>query len=172
MPAPKLTPKQRRLKNEIEDIAALVQMDHWNILDYSVESRTTYLEIMKRQLVRGEIITKYTLIDEFLSVLICHFYFKKPNKGVSFRALWKTKKFQLFNHFVLDETYLLNKMKLVSAVSEIPPDVRRAVERINAVRNAIAHSFFPENRRQYIPYRRVMYQNADIYSKPGIEQFG
>ena len=39
-----LTPKQRHLKHEIEEIASIISMDHWNILDYEQESRTTYLE--------------------------------------------------------------------------------------------------------------------------------
>jgi hypothetical protein len=43
-------------------------MDHWNILDYEEEARTPILEKMKQKLIRGEIIMKYTLIDEFLSV--------------------------------------------------------------------------------------------------------
>jgi hypothetical protein len=53
MPSQKRTAKQRRLKPEIEEIAAFVQMDHWNISNYEEDGRTTYLEMMKFQLVRG-----------------------------------------------------------------------------------------------------------------------
>jgi hypothetical protein len=42
-----LTPKQRRLRIEIEEIASIIAMDHWNILGYPSEARTVYLEIMK-----------------------------------------------------------------------------------------------------------------------------
>ena len=51
---PKLTPKQRRLITEIEDIAASVQMDYWNILDYDEEARGYILEAMKQQLVYAD----------------------------------------------------------------------------------------------------------------------
>ena len=58
------TAKQRRLKTEIDDIAAAVTMDHWNIADYDEDARTAILGVMKVKLVRAEIIMKYTLIDE------------------------------------------------------------------------------------------------------------
>jgi hypothetical protein len=167
----KLTPKQRRLINEIKEISASIQMDYWNILEYREDGRTVILEMMKQQLIRSEIIMKYTLIDEFLSVIISHYYFKTPKIEFTFTRLWRTKKFQLFAHYFLDETYLLNKMRLVRAIKEIPSDVRNAIERINALRNAIAHSFFPENRRQYRTYKKVMYRESNIFSKEGVTKF-
>jgi hypothetical protein len=166
-----LTPKQRRLKAEIEELSAFVQMDHWNIAQYSKERRTTVLELIKRQLIVGDVVTKYTVIDELLSVIICHYYFGEPSKGRSFRQHWKSQKFQIFIHYIMDDTYLLNKLKLARAISEIPPKIRDAVERINAVRNALAHSFYPENRRQYVPRKKVIYQGADVYTQQGIEKF-
>jgi hypothetical protein len=167
----KLTAKQRRLQREIAEISEFIGMDHWNISQYPKEARTATLGVIKMQIVRGEIITKYTLIDEFLTVIICHYYFQRPKKNVSFRALWKTKKFQIFNHYIMDDTYLLQKMRVVRAIGEIPPEVRTAIERINAVRNGIAHSFFPENRRQYTEYKKVMYRDEDIFTKSGMERF-
>jgi hypothetical protein len=167
----KLTPKQRRLQREIEELSELIAMDHWNIAQYPEEARTDRLGVIKMQLVRGEIIQKYTLIDEFLTVIICHFYFKRPKRNETFRALWKTQKFQVFNHYIMDDTYLLQKMRVVRAIGEIPSEVRNAIERINAVRNGIAHSFFPENRRQYMPYKKVMYRDEDIFTKAGMKKF-
>lgn len=166
-----LTDKQLRLRAEIEEIGSIVAMDHWKILDYRPDVRTTYLELMKNKLVRSEVILKYTLIDELLSVIICHYYFRKPLKNSSFKQLWRTKKFKIFNHYVLDEIYMLSKLRIVRAIKELPREVWRNIERINALRNALAHSFFPENRRQYITDRKVMYQGFDIFTKPGIEKF-
>jgi len=39
------------------------------------------------------------------------------------------------------------------------------------VRNAIAHSFFPENRRQYAEHKKAIYRDSDIYSKDNMEKF-
>jgi len=166
-----LTPKQRKLIADIETIAAIVHMDHWNIHSYAPETRTTCLELIKNKLVRSEVIFKFALIDELLSVIICHHYFPKPQKAATFRRLWKTKKFRIFNHHILGEIYLLPKMRLVHAIRSLPPNVRNNIERINALRNALAHSFFPENLRQYKDYRRVVYRGADIYTKQGLDKF-
>jgi hypothetical protein len=169
---PKLTPKQRRLIDEITEIAEAVRMDHWNILDYKDEARTSILEVMRQKFIRGEIIMAYTLIDEFLSVIISNYYFRRNEKTNStFRRLWSTKKFRLFVHYFLDEAYLLNKMRMVHEIKALPSDVRNALERINALRNAIAHSFFPENRRQYKAQKMVTYQSTNIFSKDGIRKF-
>lgn len=169
---PRLTPTQRRLLDEIKEISESVQMDHWNILNYEQDARTPILGVMKQKLIRAEIIMKYTLIDEVLSVIISNYYFRRDqNTQSTFRRLWRTKKFQLFMNYFLDEAYLLNKMRMVHEIKALPSDVRNAVERINAVRNAIAHSFFPENRRQYKAQKMVMYQNAHMFSKEGIAKF-
>lgn len=88
----KLTLKQRRLIAEFEEIAASIQMDYWNILDYREDGRTVILELMKQQLIRSEIITRYTLIDEYLSVIMCHYYFKIPKQKFTFQRLWRAKK--------------------------------------------------------------------------------
>src|SRR5436190_16630478 len=61
-----LTKQQLRLRAEIEEIASAIAMDHWNIKEYPPEARTPLLTKMKNQLVRSEVILKYTLIDEFL----------------------------------------------------------------------------------------------------------
>jgi len=160
----KLTPKQRRLTAEFEEIAASIGMDYWNILDYDEDGRTVILESMKQQLIRSEIIMKYTLIDEFFTVIICHFYFKIPKQEFTFARLWRTKKFQIFAHYLMDETYILKKMAIVDAIKEIPSPIKNAIARINDVRNAVAHSFFPENRRRYKGYKKVMYRDANVFS--------
>ncbi len=113
----------------------------------------------------------YTLIDEFLSVIICHYYFRKPKQEFTFRGLWRTKKFQIFAHYFLDDTYLMKKMEIASGIKEIPSPIKSAIARINGVRNAIAHSFFPENRRRYKAQKKVMYQGADIFGKEGVAKF-
>jgi hypothetical protein len=81
------------------------------------------------------------------------------------------KKFRVFVHFMLDEMYLLKKMQLVHAIRPLPKDVRRTIERVNAIRNAMAHSFFPENRREYHPVGKVLYDGKDIRTSDGLRQF-
>lgn len=76
----------------------------------------------------------------------------------------------IFVHYMLDEAYLLQKMRTVDAIQKLPSSIRDAIERINALRNAIAHSFFPENRRQYARTKKVTYGKSDIFTKEGLEK--
>jgi hypothetical protein len=170
-----LTRKQRQLRNEIEQIASVIAMDHWNIEEYEgpSEYRTEVLKGMKDQLVRSEVVMGYTVLDEFLTNIICDYYFRRKKGQVSsYRTLWKTKPFKVFVHHLMDETYLLKKMAIVHAIKAIPGDVSSAMHRINDVRNALAHSFFPEHRRRYMADQKVMYKGVHLFSVEGLEKFG
>jgi hypothetical protein len=167
-----LTRKQQQLRKEIEGIASAVRMDHWNIEQYeSSEYRTVILEMMKNQLIRSEVIMRYTLLDEFLTNIICDYYFRRESKNATYRSLWKTKAFKLLVHHIMDETYLLKKMTIVHAIKAIPKDVSSAIARINDVRNALAHSFFPENRRRYMADKKVTYNGVHLFTLEGVEKF-
>jgi hypothetical protein len=51
-----LTPQQRSLRKDIEDIASIVKMDHWNILNYRPSRRRTIiLKQTKDKLIRGHV---------------------------------------------------------------------------------------------------------------------
>ena len=169
-----LTRKQRQLRKEIEKIASVISMDHWKIEGYEgpSEYRTEVLKGMKDQLVRREVVMRYTLLDEFLTNIICDYYFRRKQRQVSYPTLWKTKPFKIFVHHLMDETYLLKKMAIVHAIKAIPSDVSSAIARINDVRNALTHSFFPEHRRRYMAFQKVMYKGVPLFSVEGVERFG
>src|SRR5215510_11812212 len=80
-------------------------MDHWNIEGYEgpSEYRTEVLKGMKDQLVRSEVVMGYTVLDEFLTNIICDYYFRRKKGQVSsYRNLWKTKPFKVFVHHLMD----------------------------------------------------------------------
>ena len=166
-----LTTKQKRLASEIREISAIADMDHWDNEKYPAPLRTTFLELTKNKLIRSEVVLKYAVIDELLAVLVCHEYFPKPRRGQSFRRLWKERRFRIFVHYILDEMYLLAKLRTVHAIKAIPKGVRTNIERINALRNALTHSLFPENRRQYISNKKVIYRGSDIFTREGLTKF-
>jgi hypothetical protein len=164
-----LTPAERKLQAEVEDIAVLVDMDFWAIEEnYKPTDRKVKLEMMRDKLIRSEVINFYTMIDEFLTDVICDYYFHRPNKSVTYRNLWRTKHFRVFVHYLMDETFLLKKLSVVDAIKKVPTDVSNNIKRINDVRNAIAHSLFPQNRRHYMAEKRVIYHGADLFSRAGV----
>lgn len=121
---------------------------------------------MKDKIVRGDVIVKYTLIDEYLTDIICDYYFER--KDSHYGRLWRTKRFKLFVHYIMDETYLLKKLSIVHAIRAVPKDVRSAITRINDVRNDLAHSFFPQLRRRYVRGKKV---GVDLFTSAGVKRF-
>jgi hypothetical protein len=159
-----LTRSQKKLLAEVETIAELSQVDYVNILEYDSEERTTRLRLMKNQIVRSQIITDYTFIDEMLGSAICHYFFGKTK---SFITLWKTKKFKNFNYYILEVLSLTEKLRLVKSITKVPKGVAADIEALNALRNGLAHAFFPENLRSAKP----AYKGQDIFSRGGLERF-
>ena len=56
-------------------------------------------------MVTGEVVIRYSLLDEILADLVAEYFFQSSD----FPRLWRTKKFRTFVHYVLDEMYLLKK---------------------------------------------------------------
>jgi hypothetical protein len=163
-PVDRLTGKQLRLFAELQEIASLVKVDFSDIHSYERPARTPLLEMMRRRLIISEVIVSYTLTDEHLNVRIAHFFF---GKNRSFIKLWKTKPFRLFNHHVLEELPLMAKLRFVKSISKIPKGVAADIERLNALRNGLAHAFFPENLRRSKPE----WKGKKIFSVEGLRSF-
>ena len=164
MPKPKLTNKQRVLVGELEHLMSTLGLDPAEIVaEADSKTRTTYLELAKDQIIRSTVTLKYVLMDEFLSGIICWHYFGKKR---SFPKLWKTKRFQSFNHFVLERLYLLQKLDLVRSIHKIPNWVSSDLAALNDLRNGIAHSFFPQNRR-----RKPEWKGQSVFTLSGCDRF-
>jgi hypothetical protein len=104
-----LTRRQRELFKEAEAIAALTKLDYHKIEEADPEARSPLLRVAINNMVIAQMVTCYTLLDEILSDLIVRYFFKQPKKQLHFGKLWRTKKFQTFNHHILDKMYLLKK---------------------------------------------------------------
>jgi hypothetical protein len=172
---PRLTGTQKHLVSELDKIMVAARLDYWNILDTESDWRTTHLQLITREIIRGQVVSKYTLIDEQLGSRICHYMF--DNK--KFMRLWKTRKFERFNYYTIEKMSVMEKLAFVKDVYTVPKAIASNVEQINAIRNAVAHAFFPENLRahrakQRSPMRRMFgphYKGIDIFTFPGFERF-
>jgi hypothetical protein len=99
--------------------------------------------------------------------VICDYYFRRK-KGEHFGRLWRTKHFKIFVHFLMDETFLPKKLAMVRAIKKVPANVYNSIMRINDVRNVLAHSLFPQNRRRYMAEKKVTYKGADLFTRAGV----
>ena len=159
-----LTNKQRRLKQEIDEIIGLIDIEFCDIGTVPKEWRTVHLARVKDHLVRSAVVMDYNLINDHLDALLCQYFFGKKR---SFIKLWKTKKFRNFNYYVLEKMYPLQKLEFARAFYRgIPSNIGNAITRINSLRNSLAHSFFPENLR-----KPPLYQNHSIYVLVGFRLY-
>jgi hypothetical protein len=159
-----LTKYQRQLVTELQQIYELFSLDFYDIGSYGKGVRTVHLELMRRAVARVAVVTAYTKVDEFLGCeLAVHFFGKERD----FPSLWKTKKFKLFNYHLLEEFSLMPKLRYVKALRQIPRGISADIERLNALRNGMAHAFFPENLKR----SRPEWKGASIFSLAGLVSF-
>jgi hypothetical protein len=147
-PRERLTTKQHRLQREVNELLELLHLDPHLIKEYDRSIRTAKLEWMIRWLARAAVVEAYTFVDELLADQICWFYFgrKRP-----FWKQWRTKRFATFNHYIVQNMYPLEKLRLVKAFREVPRKISTDIQHLNVLRNALAHAFFPENLRHAKP---------------------
>lgn len=173
-----LTRTQKRLVADLDKIMSVAGLDYWNILDRDPEynqHRTVVLRVITREIVRGEVVGQYTLIDEQLGSTMCQYMFDNKN----FMSLWKTKKVERFNYFILEKMSLMEKLAFVKDVYTVSRPIAADIENINAIRNALAHAFFPENLRAYrmkhgSAFRKLTgphYKGVDICTFTGFDRF-
>lgn len=170
-----LSRAQRHLFEELNAMTQSVGLDYWNILAREPAERTSALDLIKRSIVRGEVVDEYTFIDDLLATRICQYFL--PERSLNQRR--KTKRFQRFNDYILERLYLQQKLAFVKDVYQVPKDIASTIEAVNALRNAMAHTYFPENLRAYRIKGRpaprkgttVHYRGLDIFTPAGIENF-
>jgi hypothetical protein len=164
-----LTPKQKRTIKDLDEIYAVIGIDYWNIEDYERESRSGVLELQRRKAIVGGIIVQYTVIDEMMNWDICRHFFG-PRK--SSMQLWRTKKFQNFNYYILERLSLIEKLELVKTFyREIPGNIVKDIYILNDLRNAVAHAFFVEDLRKYKKEGKAVYKGKDIFTVEGVDLF-
>ena len=162
--ADRLTAHQLKVFREVEEIASMIKLDYPYILAYERDARTPIIEHMRRKMILSEVITLYTLLDEHLNLTLCHYFFGRKKSTIQ---LWKTKKFQLFNHHVVEELSLMAKFRFAKSIAKMPKGVAGDVERLNGLRNGLAHAFFPENLKRSKPE----WKGKNIFSREGLKAF-
>src|SRR6266508_6238473 len=161
-----LTKTQAKKIEQIKEFAKLGGVDFWNVEhEPNNDVRNVLLDLCKDRLVRSGVISHYVLIDELLSDVICQHFFDPSRTSIE---LWKYKRFRNFNYYVLEELSLLKKLALVKAIRKIPKPVEVTIRLTNTVRNAVAHSFFPMNKRDFKRTKKVTYKGKDVFAVEGM----
>jgi hypothetical protein len=77
----------------------------------------------------------------------------------------------MFNYHVLEGMPLLRKLALVKEYHDIPKPIEEIIVLTNTIRNAVAHSFFPMNKRDFKKTGKVTYKGKDIFTLDGLKRF-
>lgn len=158
----RITAKQRGLIKELDELYYYFHLDYADLVSkLKGESLTAHLEVTKDKVIRAQVIIWYTLTDEYLNIKLCHYFF---GAKADFIRLWKTKKFRLFNYHILEELSLMRKLAFVRALIKMPKQIVSDIERLNALRNGIAHAFYPQNLKRNTP----IYKGKDIFTIEGL----
>lgn len=71
----------------------------------------------------------------------------------------------------MDEIFLLKKLELVNAIKPLRSEVMKIVRKINALRNALVHSFYPEHRKEFRSTGIVECAHVPIHTQVGLKKF-
>lgn len=160
-----LTKAQRRIIKEIDEITDELGLDHRALVEEweGDEFLTIFLRLAERELISAAVVQDYTFFDEMLGSIITKYFFGSPGGAQA----WRSRRFQRFNYFILEKLYLQQKLALVRDIRPLPRNVVSYVGKLNDIRNAVAHSFFPENLRG----KRTTYKGIDIFTIAGFKVF-
>ncbi len=156
-----LTKKQRALQEEISDLLRWLQVPP-DLTKLDPADRTSRLTWAKRKLITIAVLGEYLLTDEHFNNEMCREFFPRRTYG----ELWRTKRFRAFNYYILERLYLVQKVEFVRSCIRLPKKIHKDILALNDLRNAVAHSFFPENRRV-----KPKWKDNDIFSSAGTSQF-
>jgi hypothetical protein len=128
----------------------------------------TNLEGQKRRLIRMMILEDYLQIDSKMSILVTDFLFHHCQKEYEdMLKVTTSKEYLVFTDKLLKEMPFLRKVAVIKGFLSVPSDIVSGLNKINDLRNAIAHALIPES----LGEERVLYKGELIFSLKGAKLF-
>ncbi len=153
----RVSKRQKGLALEIENLIKDQGLSVDQIMkEENSDARTAILELAKDQIIRGQIIFDYALIDEALNAMIRSYFFGKNVK--------KNKKMKSFDNDVLEKLYILNKLEIAEKYCKFPSLANTFIRELNRIRNGLAHSLSPEELKTNKP----LYKGKSVYDIEGL----
>lgn len=156
-----LSRQNKDLVKEIEEIRRVTLTNYDNIHEYS--QKTVRLKAIKEQLIRGRVIMWHSWVDESMDHAISNYFFYNHKRGGRGRIGWNSNKYSRFKYYLLERVAFRRKMELVLIIKPFWRKYKNIVEKLDSLRNILAHSFFPEDRP-----KKPLYKNKDIFTLEGV----
>ena len=158
----RLTLKQLRYVRELGEIFAVLDLDFEGIRDYpEAEERTAHLERILSHVVRGEVITQFTLLDELLTHKLA-----RRMLGSRHTNIRRSKRFQALKKALVDSRLPVSrKLEMLRQFTRVPLTVTAHIVETARIRNVFAHSFFLD-----VPPTKLAYKGKNILSADGVKR--
>ena len=159
----KLTNKQRKYVRELREIFAILNLDFESVRDdQTAKERTAHLKRILVHVIRGEVITQFTLIDELLThelagkILADRVKHRRPSK-----------RFQTVKAALAESRLSLpRKLALLRSFVRVPDDVVAQISRLTKLRNHMAHHLVLDDSAETLKY-----SGKNIFSVEGLQLF-
>lgn len=145
-----------------------LDLDYWNEKKFKSEERFT---IAKENVIRWYTILNHTYIEYLMIGYITRKFFKYKKKISIENMIKKNKNTKTFNQNILENLSFIKKKELLLELKKIPKDIIEKIEKINTLRNKLAHLFSFEIWKKQKWSSIIKYNNYDIMTINGISLF-
>ena len=154
--------KQNELTKEIKELLSKEYLLPEEIIKDSEDQEeiNIRLDIAKDRLIRLLIISDYVMINFLLDKIISNYFFKKSKHE-------QIKRPKIFQQHFLDRLTIPNKIDLLDEFFKLNNIDKGFILTLNGLRNAFAHSFFPQDRKR----EKAEYKKKSIYKKEVLRQY-
>ncbi len=160
----------RKINKRIKEVEWFIELSGLGSLKNKTKDIMIFsnLDGQQKQLVNNIILNTYLQINLKLDILVSNFFFNHcQNNYEPVVEITTSNRFKVFQSYILDEMPFLRKLSILKTFTVIPKEVIKNIEKINDLRNAVAHSLIPEKLKN----DRTLYSGKSIYTKEGINLF-
>jgi hypothetical protein len=161
-----LSPYQARALREYERVLEAMALNPERVLDFAEDDPpavTPVIRSMTDQLIRGEVIFEYSMIDMELDHLLFRHFFGSGNRLTRARA---SRRYRTLRQ-LLQNLYPLQKLAIVRTFKTVPKPIVSKIAAINELRNGLAHTFFLDD----LPLAKRTYKGVSILKRQGLVAF-
>jgi len=134
----KLTRKQLKYVRELREIFAIFDLDFESVEHYpEKEERTAHLERILDHIVRGEIISTFTIMDDLLTRDLARAILEPRVKKIT----TSNRVTCLFEELTQARLSMIQKLRMLRLIKRVPKHIGDRIIDFNKLRNLAAHRF-------------------------------
>jgi len=152
----------KKLYQEIEELMTF-KMD--NIPNGKFQKDA--LKIEKEKLIRSQVISDCTLIDELMSLMIMNEILKDSESWRNIKYFGRIKRFRIFYDEILALISPFRKLDMLKRLKPIPDKTEKFTRKIFDLRNLFAHTFTLDYRKE----KKISYNGVSIFDVSNFKKY-